>query len=145
MRVISKRFTRESQNDLANRYDEKDDAPISKAEDWRLMPSVKEFHANDKASGRQLGITWNNLTIKGVDSGAAVHENVLSQFNIPQQAKESRGGKALKTIINSSSGCVKPHEMLLVLGRPGSGCTTLLKALANRTKGYTVQHPLNLV
>jgi ATP-binding cassette subfamily G (WHITE) protein 2 (SNQ2) len=31
---------------------------------------------------------------------------------------------------------VKPGEMLLVLGRPGAGCTTLLKMLSNRRAGY---------
>lgn len=33
-------------------------------------------------------------------------------------------------------GCVKPGEMLLALGRPGAGCTTLLKMLSNRRNGY---------
>jgi ABC-type multidrug transport system ATPase subunit len=42
----------------------------------------------------------------------------------------------LRTIIEDSHGCVKPGEMLLVLGRPGAGCTTLLKMLANRRLGY---------
>lgn len=29
-----------------------------------------------------------------------------------------------------------PGEMLLVLGRPGSGCSTFLKAIGNQTYGY---------
>lgn len=49
---------------------------------------------------------------------------------------ESRHKQPLKTILEDSHGCVKPGEMLLVLGRPGSGCTTLLKNLANRREGY---------
>jgi hypothetical protein len=35
-----------------------------------------------------------------------------------------------------SSGIVKPGEMCLVLGCPGSGCTTFLKVLANQRQGY---------
>jgi ATP-binding cassette, subfamily G (WHITE), member 2, SNQ2 len=42
----------------------------------------------------------------------------------------------MKTIINNSSGCVKPGEMLLVLGRPGAGCTSLLNVLGNRRRGF---------
>jgi ABC-type multidrug transport system ATPase subunit len=42
----------------------------------------------------------------------------------------------MKTILENTHGCVKPGEMLLVLGRPGAGCTTLLKMLANRRDGY---------
>lgn len=33
-------------------------------------------------------------------------------------------------------GCVRPGEMLLVLGRPGSGCSTFLKVLGNQRAGY---------
>ncbi|KAI5299871.1 hypothetical protein KEM55_001322, partial [Ascosphaera atra] len=33
-------------------------------------------------------------------------------------------------------GCVRPREMMLVLGRPGSGCSTLLKVLGNQRAGY---------
>lgn len=34
------------------------------------------------------------------------------------------------------NGCLKPGEMCLVLGRPGSGCTTFLKTIANNRGGY---------
>jgi len=33
-------------------------------------------------------------------------------------------------------GCVRPGEMLLVLGRPGSGCSTFLKIIGNQRAGY---------
>jgi ABC-type multidrug transport system ATPase subunit len=33
-------------------------------------------------------------------------------------------------------GVVKEGEMLLVLGKPGSGATTLLKTIAGETRGY---------
>lgn len=116
---------------------EKDgDQSAGEAAGWSLLPDVQAMAANDTTPGKALGVTWNDLTVTGISSGAVMQENVLSQFNIPKQAKESRGPKPLKTIINKSSGCVKPGEMLLVLGRPGSGCTTLLKMLANHRKGY---------
>lgn len=31
---------------------------------------------------------------------------------------------------------MKPGEMCLVLGCPGSGCSTFLKAIANQREGY---------
>ena len=39
-------------------------------------------------------------------------------------------------ILNDLTGCVLPSEMLLVHGRPDSGCSTLLKILANQGFGY---------
>lgn len=112
------------------------DSAKTRVEAWKLAATVKEIPLNDQAEGRKLGVTWKNLTVKVVPSDAMLQENVLSQFNIPQQIKEGRHKKGLRTILDGSSGCVKPGEMLLVLGRPGSGCTTLLKMLANKRKGY---------
>lgn len=112
-----------------------DSSEKTKVNDWRLDQHVKDIRANDPAEGRSLGVTWKDLTVKVVPADAALQENVLSQFNKVQQAKEARNKAPLKTILDGSSGCVKPGEMLLVLGRPGSGCTTLLKMLANKRKG----------
>jgi len=42
----------------------------------------------------------------------------------------------LRTLLQDFSGCVKDGEMLLVLGRPGSGCSTFLKTIASQTEGY---------
>lgn len=62
------------------------------------------------------------------------NENVFSQFNFMNKSAGKKG--ALKTIIDNSYGCVKPGEMLLVLGRPGAGCTSLLNILTNKREGY---------
>ncbi|OAA59703.1 ABC multidrug transporter [Niveomyces insectorum RCEF 264] len=86
--------------------------------------------------GRRLGLMWKNLTVKAVANEAAIHENFTSQFNIPRVIREARQKPPMKTILDNHHGCVKPGEMLLVLGRPGSGCTTLLSLLANRRRGY---------
>jgi len=40
-------------------------------------------------------------------------------------------------ILKGFRGVTKPGEMVLVLGRPGSGCTTFLKVIANQRIGYT--------
>lgn len=115
--------------------DEKD-GPISiDTDEWHLLETVRQAKFNDPADGRRLGVTWQDLTVKGVEADAVVHDNFLTQFHIPRLIMEGRRPKPLKTILDSSSGCVKPGEMLLVLGRPGSGCTTLLKLLANRRMG----------
>ncbi|EAU32222.1 hypothetical protein ATEG_07960 [Aspergillus terreus NIH2624] len=80
-----------------------------------------------------LGVAWDNLTVTGVGGDAMFNENVLSQlFPFHRRGK----GSKTRTIIGSSFGCVKPGEMLLVLGRLGAGCTTLLNVIANHRLGY---------
>lgn len=43
---------------------------------------------------------------------------------------------APKKILQDFNGVVRPGEMVLVLGRPGSGCSTFLKTIANQREGY---------
>ena len=112
--------------------------PLDKSE-WALKPKVVALHDRDVASGvpdRELGVTWKDLNVQVISSEAAMHENFFSQYNVPKLVKESRHKPPLRTIIDNSHGCVKPGEMLLVLGRPGSGCTTLLNLLENKRAGY---------
>ena len=41
-----------------------------------------------------------------------------------------------RTLLHDLNGLIKSGEMLLVLGRPGSGCSTFLKTIALQTEGY---------
>ncbi|RMD42340.1 hypothetical protein DV735_g2793, partial [Chaetothyriales sp. CBS 134920] len=112
---------------------------VSRAEDWELYEELRDTKAKQDESSfknQRLGVTWNNLTVKGVAANTAIHEDVLSQFNIPKLVAESRRATTDKTILDNVHGCVKPGEMLLVLGRPGAGCTTLLRLLSNQRNGY---------
>jgi len=138
-RIISSasQLSRRQSSRVYDSDDEDNSEPISN--DWSLMPEIKAFQQQgekDQVKRRKLGVTWTHLTVKGVGADAAINENVGSQFNIPRAIKEGRHGAPMKTILDDIHGCVKPGEMLLVLGRPGAGCTTLLKMLANKRLGY---------
>lgn len=113
--------------------------PPQKTAEWHMTPQVIRNAERDEAAGfkrRELGVTWQNLSVEVLAAEAAVKENMISQFNVARLIKDFRRKPPLKSILSNSHGCVKPGEMLLVLGRPGSGCTTLLKMLANRREGY---------
>lgn len=100
---------------------------------WNDMPEASTVYDGDSSAlgTRSLGLTWQNLTIKGVSAEASFNENILSQY-IPPFLQRGNVKASTRTIIQDSYGCVKPGEMLLVLGRPGAGCTSLLKVLSNR-------------
>lgn len=103
---------------------------------WHMAPEVQMIQERDEQAGekpKKLGVSWTNLTVKGVSADATFNENVLSQLYPFHKTDKT---EPIKTILENSNGCVKPGEMLLVLGRPGSGCTTLLSVLANNRRGY---------
>lgn len=103
---------------------------------WHMAPEMRQIQERDEAGGekpRMLGVAWQNLTVTGVGCDATFNENVISQL-FPFH-RSNKGSKP-KTIIDNSFGCVKPGEMMLVLGRPGAGCTSLLNVLSNNRLGY---------
>ena len=93
--------------------------------------------ASEEEKTRHVGIVWKNLTVRGVGLGATIQPTISDIFlaiprglwNLLRHGPRRKKGKALRTIIDDFNGCVKPGEMLLVLGQPGSGCSTLLKVL----------------
>lgn len=104
--------------------------------DWPItqdVQSLKQRTDTDGSKPRKLGVTWKNLTVKGISTDAVFNENVLSQYN---PFGKSNKNVPMKTIIDNSYGSVKPGEMLLVLGQPGAGCTSLLSMLSNNRLGY---------
>lgn len=104
------------------------------------LRQVVETKRRSDAAGlpeKKLGVTWNNLTVKGKSSGTVLHDTVLSLFNIPDKIKRGRAKVPDKVILDDSFGCVEPGKMLLVLARPDGGATTLLRLLSNKREGYT--------
>jgi ATP-binding cassette subfamily G (WHITE) protein 2 (SNQ2) len=59
-----------------------------------------------------------------------VVETTMNIFGLGNKGREVN-------ILQDFRGLVNPGEMVLVLGRPGSGCTTFLKVIANQRFGYT--------
>jgi hypothetical protein len=61
---------------------------------WHMADELQTLKERDQQNGeksRKLGVTWQNLTVKGVSSDSTFNENVLSQFNL----FGNRGGKIL--------------------------------------------------
>jgi len=91
--------------------------------------------------GRSAGIVFRDLTAYGHGSGTDYQESV---GNIALQALGaaasllSSGPKRID-ILRSFDGLVEAGEMLIVLGPPGSGCSTLLKTIAGDIHGFQLE------
>lgn len=64
---------------------------------------------------------------------------VLGLFN-----KITGRGQRKIQILRDFEGLIKSGELLVVLGKPGSGCSTLLKTISGETDGFFIDSESNI-
>jgi ABC-type multidrug transport system fused ATPase/permease subunit len=94
----------------------------------------------DKVRFRKASFVFKGLDVSGSVAGASVQPTVASTIMAPiALARHLLGRKPpQRKILSSFDGVVNSGEMLLVLGRPGSGCSTLLRTIAGELGGIKV-------
>ncbi|KAH8667575.1 ABC transporter CDR4 [Tricladium varicosporioides] len=89
----------------------------------------------------RFGLSFSALQVNGFLS-VNNYQHTFSSFilALPKYLKTVFGNRrdAKVQILHSMDGLVEGGEMLLVLGRPGSGCSTFLKTIAGNTDGFHV-------
>ncbi|KAJ5229183.1 hypothetical protein N7489_009891 [Penicillium chrysogenum] len=112
---------------------------------WTNVTS--QFSDSSTIDGRQRDILFEGLTVRGKGSPFQIQQTILSALLYPLAypikrlvklvgKKESHDGPG--TILRGLDGIVCSGELLLVLGRPGSGCSTFLKSLCGYLEGLDV-------
>jgi ABC-type uncharacterized transport system ATPase subunit len=99
-----------------------------------------ELVAGEGHSFRTSGVAFQNLNVYGygqaTDYQKDVFNIVLSTAGVVRNLLGS--GKRRIDILRSFDGVVRKGEMLVVLGPPGSGCSTFLKTIAGETNGLYI-------
>lgn len=105
---------------------------------WAKMTFRDLGKANVKL--RHLSFSFRNLHVSGSSTGANFQSNVASVFMMPFRIRGyfSSSKKPETLILSHFDGVVKPGELLLVLGCPGSGCSTFLKIMAGELSGLKI-------
>ncbi|ORY35846.1 P-loop containing nucleoside triphosphate hydrolase protein [Naematelia encephala] len=94
---------------------------------------------------KAVGVIWEDLEVRGAGGLKINIRNfssaVIEQFLMPTLAVLGLFGyrpfaPKPKTILYKNSGLLRPGEMCLVLGRPGAGCSTFLKSIANQRDSF---------
>ncbi|GAA97325.1 uncharacterized protein L969DRAFT_87260 [Mixia osmundae IAM 14324] len=135
---------KELRRQISNEIDRTTSAmPDPESEDFDLHEFLSKILDKHDASGvkrRTTGLVWADLVVEGVGSGADYGSSLSDLFTgitrIPQTIASIRHPPK-KTILQGFSGDLRPGQMMLVLGRPGSGSSSLLKTLANYTDSFT--------
>jgi ATP-binding cassette, subfamily G (WHITE), member 2, PDR len=94
-----------------------------------------------KTKRLQLGVSFRNLECHGFTSSATFQHTVISYAMVlPRLIARcfSRQPPRRVQILRNFDGVVNSGEMLLVLGRPGSGCSSFLKTLSGDTHGIHI-------
>lgn len=105
---------------------------------WAKMVILSANKAGVKF--RRSSFTFKNLTVSGSGSTSHFQKNVASIFMAPFRLHEyfSFGNEPRTTILKHFDGVTRSGELLLVLGRPGSGCSTFLKTISGELHGLMI-------
>lgn len=110
---------------------------------WSLEHALKGAIAQAREDGlgpiaASTSVRWRDVNVygEGIESltqpdVTSVLSGVLQLLRFPWRKYSER------QLLHGINGIVKEGEMLLVLGRPGSGCTTLLKTLTGHTEFFS--------
>ena len=121
-----------------------DEAFDTGSEHWSLDKYLTCITEKGDAYGElprssRTSVLFDDLQVDGSGAGATYQQTIGDSLRAPVTLLSSlfsRRKEPEKKILYGIDGVVREGEMLLVLGRPGSGCSTLLKCLAGHNEGY---------
>ena len=111
--------------------------------------SVLDLQSRDpeRFPTRKAGISFKNLGAFGfgtsTDFQRTVSSVMLEAGTLVRRVLGMERKRKIQ-ILRDFDGLVRSGEMLIVLGRPGSGCTTFLKTLAGETHGFYLEPETNI-
>lgn len=110
------------------------------ARQW-VKSMIKLNEAESVSPRRTAGVAFRNLNVHGFGAATDYQKDVGNiTLEVVGLFKKLFGlGKPRRIdILRDFDGLVKSGEMLVVLGPPGSGCSTFLKTLTGETHGFVV-------
>ncbi|KJR83161.1 uncharacterized protein SPSK_03859 [Sporothrix schenckii 1099-18] len=124
-----------------------DNGDESSEDRFDLESYLRGSLAAERAAGirpKHIGVYWDQFSVRGMGGTSnyvrTFPDAIVGFFDVisPLLRWMGRGPRGKqRTILENFRGVCKPGEMVLVLGKPGSGCTTFLKTIANQRYGYT--------
>ncbi|KAE8143941.1 ABC-2 type transporter-domain-containing protein [Aspergillus pseudotamarii] len=111
--------------------------PNFKAKNWMKNLLALTSRDPERHPRREAGVSFRNLSVHGYGSPTDYQKDVFNMvLQVGALFRAITGtGKQKIQILRDFDGLVKSGEMLVVLGRPGSGCSTFLKTLAGEMNG----------
>ncbi|KAL5487493.1 SNQ2_3 [Sanghuangporus weigelae] len=104
----------------------------------QFLKDIVRLKRKSNVNPRHLGIVFKDLNVQGLGTTAKYQPTVGSTLNPLSFIERIRTLRhpPVRDILTGFEGVVNPGEMLLVLGRPGAGCTTFLKTVSNQHEEF---------
>lgn len=99
---------------------------------------IERFRDPLKRRTSDIGVAFKNLSVYGYSIITDYQRTVANYPLVYYHLLFGRQRKSRVYILRDFEGVIRSGELILVLGKPGSGCTTFLKMLAGRTHGFLV-------
>jgi ATP-binding cassette subfamily G (WHITE) protein 2 (PDR) len=143
---LARRYTTQSQaNGGKNPFLDADkDSPLNPSSpNFRARSWAKAFVDLTTSEGqdfRSSGVCFQNLNVHGFGAATDYQKSVGNVvLEVAGIARKVLGhGQRKIDILRNFDGLVRHGEMLVVLGPPGSGCSTFLKSVAGETSGIYI-------
>ncbi|KAE8383741.1 ABC-2 type transporter-domain-containing protein [Aspergillus bertholletiae] len=144
VREITRHSTHFSANNAHNPFFEENkesavhpDSPSFNAKRWIRSLLAAQAQDPERFRQRTAGIAFKNLHVHGFGSPTDYQKDVSNCIlGVGGLFRQIMGyGLQRVQILKDFNGLVRSGEMLLVLGRPGSGCTTFLKTISGEMNG----------
>jgi ABC-type multidrug transport system fused ATPase/permease subunit len=115
-------------------------SPNFNVRSWMKMLLAIRSRDPDRYPDRTAGVAFRNLSVHGFGSPTDYQKDVLNCLLEAGTIMRRLAGIKMPRIeiLRSFDGLVKSGEMLIVLGKPGSGCSTLLKTIAGEMNGISL-------
>ncbi|CAI7599408.1 unnamed protein product [Penicillium palitans] len=144
---LSRQESRVSKMGVTTKDIEKAEGSTASDDSWDLETTLRGDRVASEEAGikdKHIGVIWDNLTVRGM-GGVKTYiktfpDAIIDFLNLPGTLIDLFGWRKTGqeyNILEGFRGLTRPGEMVLVLGRPGSGCTSFLKVIANQRFGYT--------
>ena len=131
---------------------------------FNLRQWIENRNSVEESQGiphKRMGLSWRDLSVYAPSGSSTsfiktLPEAILGSFGLDalnfvrnvfaqSNKKKDLDSRNMKMIIGGHEGVLKPGEMLLVLGRPGSGCSTFLQAVTSSLPSSLTLHPSSTI
>ena len=106
----------------------------------KMLPYEEKNMNNRPGLHHPMALSFKRLEARGANSQRYQHTvgNYVRGIGQHFRTLFTKHGPGSFPILCPMDGLVKSGEMLLVLGKPGSGCSTFLKTISGDTNGFSL-------